>query len=266
MGLVTSIHDIEKNFNVLQSAIMKGDNRAIELLRNGKSIVVGNMGGRLAFAPSRFLGYQDNDIDQHIEERSNRDGKETNPAIKKALGVEKSPNAPAESEFLRYCANLGVSPPANRRQYWILPDASALVDLEAVEHDASVGDTERDQLQKARLGQGNFRAKLEAKWGGCCVTGCKIREVLRASHIKPWKDCNNDERLDGNNGLLLVANIDALFDRGLISFGADGSIIRSKSLSVDDLKMLTGSRVARIEFNPQQADYMRFHRELHGFD
>ena len=94
----------------------------------------------------------------------------------------------------------------------------------------------------------------------------KIREVLRASHIKPWKDCNNGERLDGDNGLLLVANIDALFDRGLISFGADGSIIRSKSLSEGDLKMLTGCRVARIEFSPQQADYMRFHRELHGFE
>jgi len=255
-----------ENLNVLQSAISEGDDRAIELLRKGKSIVVGNMGGRLAFAPSRFLGYQDNGIDQHIEERSNRDGKETNPAIKKALGVERSPNAPAEAEFLRYCRSLGVSPPANQRQYWVLPDASALVDLEAVEHDASVGETEKVQLQKARVGQGNFRAKLEAKWGGCCVTGCKIREVLRASHIKPWKDCNNGERLDGDNGLLLVANIDALFDRGLISFGADGSIIRSKVLSMDELQMLTGCRVARIKFSPQQADYMRFHRELHGFD
>lgn len=266
MGLVTSIQDIDKNFNVLQSAIAEGDDRAIELLRNGKSIVVGNIGGRLAFAPSRFLGYSNNDIDQHIEERSNRDGRETNPAIKKALGVDISPNAPAESEFLRYCANLGVSPPANRRQYWILPDASALVDLEAVEHDALVSETERVQLQKARLGQGHFRAKLEAKWGGCSVTGCNMREVLRASHIKPWKDCNNSERLDGDNGLLLVANIDALFDRGLISFGADGSIIRSNSLPEDDLKMLTGGKVARIEFSPKQGDYMRFHRELHGFD
>lgn len=266
MGLVTSIQDIEENLNVLQSAIAERDGRAIELVRNGKSIVVGNMGGELVFAPSRFLGYQNNDIDQHIEERSNRDGKETNPAIKKVLGIEKSLNGPAESEFLRYCTNLRISPPENRRQYWVLPDASAQVDLEAVEHDASVGETERVQLQKARLGQGNFRAKLEAKWGGCCVTGCNIREVLRASHIKPWKNCSNGERLDGDNGLLLVANIDALFDRGLISFRADGSIIRSKSLSVDELKMLAGYRIEEIEFSPQQADYMRFHRELHGFD
>lgn len=266
MGLVTSIQEIEANFIVLQSALKERNERAIELVRNGKSIVVGNMGGKLAFAPSRFLGYQNNDIDQHIEKLATRDGKETNPAIKQALGIEKSLHTPAEAGFLRFCVDLSVSPPANRRQYWVLPDASALVDLEAVEHDASVGETERVQLQKARLGQGNFRAKLEAKWGGCCMTGCRIREVLRASHIKPWKDCNNGERLDENNGLLMVANIDALFDRGLISFGADGSLIRSKSLSVDDLNMLVGCRTAKIKFSPQQANYMQFHRDLHGFD
>lgn len=83
MGLVTSIQEIDENFNVLQLAITEGDHRAIELVRDGKSIVVGNMGGKLAFAPSRFLGYQDNDIDQHYKKRSNRDGKKTNPAIKK---------------------------------------------------------------------------------------------------------------------------------------------------------------------------------------
>ncbi|MGB0664700.1 MAG: hypothetical protein ACPGMR_13040 [Pontibacterium sp.] len=36
--------------------------------------------------------------------------------------------------------------------------------------------------------------------------------------------------------------------------------------SAEDLELLTGSRVVRIEFNPQQADYMKFHRELHWFD
>lgn len=266
MSLVTSIQQIEENFNVLETAIERGDARAVELVRNGKSIVVGNFNGKLAFAPSRFLGYQKNNIDQHIEKRSERDGKETNPAIRKTLGAQKSIHAPAEAEFLRYCADLGVSPPANRRQYWCLPDAIDLVDLRAVEHDASVSDTERSQLRKARLGQGKFRAKLEAKWGRCCITGCDIREVLRASHIKPWKDCTNDERLDGDNGLLLVANIDALFDKGLISFTQDGSLIRSAAISEEILQLLAGRQTAKLTLNSRQALYMQFHRELHNFD
>ncbi|NPT68582.1 hypothetical protein GS910_30760 [Paraburkholderia sp. RL16-012-BIC-B] len=81
--------------------------------------------------------------------------------------------------------------------------------------------TERDQLVKARIGQGRFRADVIAKWGRgevCALTGAAIPEMLVASHIKPWRKSSNKERLDPINGLLLVANVDRLFDRNLISF------------------------------------------------
>lgn len=82
--------------------------------------------------------------------------------------------------------------------------------------------TERIQQILARVGQGEYRENLEKLWDrACAVTGCNIREVLRASHAKPWKDCKDKDekqRLDGHNGLLLSANYDALFDKGLISF------------------------------------------------
>ena len=79
--------------------------------------------------------------------------------------------------------------------------------------------TQRIQQILARVGQGVYRENLEKLWNSACaVTGCQIREVLRASHAKPWKDCKDEERLAGHNGLLLSANYDALFDKGLISF------------------------------------------------
>ena len=79
--------------------------------------------------------------------------------------------------------------------------------------------TERIQQILARVGQGEYRENLEKIWeSACAVTGCCIREILRASHAKPWKKSNDEERLDGHNGLLLSANYDALFDKGLISF------------------------------------------------
>lgn len=81
--------------------------------------------------------------------------------------------------------------------------------------------TERDQLAKARIGQGRFRADVTAKWGRgevCALTGIAIPEMLIASHIKPWRDSSNSERLDPMNGLLLVAHADRLFDRHLMSF------------------------------------------------
>lgn len=82
-------------------------------------------------------------------------------------------------------------------------------------------ETEREILAKARVGQGRFRAELVAAWGkgeACALTGLDIPEMLIASHIKPWRESSNRERLDPMNGLLLAAHADCLFDRYLMSF------------------------------------------------
>jgi len=82
--------------------------------------------------------------------------------------------------------------------------------------------TEKDALVKARRGQGKFREAVLSYWGNCAVSNCSELFLLRASHIKPWKDSTNTERLDRYNGLLLNPNLDAAFDKGLISFADDG--------------------------------------------
>src|SRR5690606_34146976 len=115
---------------------------------------------------------------------------------------------------------------------------------------ASLSPTERDAVTKSRLGQGPFREKLQEYWRGCSLTGCDLAGVLRASHIKPWRLSSNRERLDLYNGLLLTANYDALFDRGLISFRDDGSILVSDSLPLNDRRLLGVSselRLRRVE-------------------
>jgi hypothetical protein len=93
-------------------------------------------------------------------------------------------------------------------------------DLEALV--AEVPDaTERDALVKARIGQGKFRAGVVASWRKgetCALTGLAVPEMLIASHIKPWRESSNAERLDPMNGLLLASHVDKLFDRYLLSF------------------------------------------------
>lgn len=81
--------------------------------------------------------------------------------------------------------------------------------------------TERDVLAKARVGQGRFRAELIAEWGKgetCALTGVSVPEMLIASHVKPWRESSNRERLDPMNGILLVSHADRLFDQYLMSF------------------------------------------------
>lgn len=83
--------------------------------------------------------------------------------------------------------------------------------------------TEIERLVVQRIGQDLFRADLLEYWEGrCAITGLAVPALLRASHIKPWADCESDaERLDVFNGLLLAAHFDAAFDAGLITVVQD---------------------------------------------
>lgn len=96
----------------------------------------------------------------------------------------------------------------------------------------------------------------------CAVTGVAVPEVLRASHTKPWAECEADaERLDVFNGFLLTANLDALFDRFLISFDERGRLVPSPSLAETDLKRL--GIVPGLELRwvaPEHQSDLSFHR------
>jgi len=104
--------------------------------------------------------------------------------------------------------------------------------------------TEREQLVKQRIGQDIFREALFKYWKNCCaITTLDIPEMLRASHIKPWADCDNDsDRLNIYNGFLLSANYDAIFDKGLITFDDKGVIIYSNRLSKRQIIDIGGDR------------------------
>lgn len=103
-----------------------------------------------------------------------------------------------------------------------------------------LGDTEVLRLTRQRIGQDVYRKALMGYWGGACAaTGIALPVVLRASHARPWAECESDaQRLDVFNGFLLVANLDALFDQGLVSFEDNGRLIYSKVISLGSLTAL----------------------------
>jgi hypothetical protein len=124
--------------------------------------------------------------------------------------------------------------------------------------------TEIERLVKQRVGQDTFRQALMDYWGGACaVTGIAIPEMLRASHLKPWAKCGCDEeRLDVFNGFLLTANLDALFDRRLITFSDTGLLICSSRISPQDSKNigLKDGLILRW-LAPRHQPYLAWHRE-----
>ena len=121
--------------------------------------------------------------------------------------------------------------------------------------------TTRERLVASRMGQGDFRSALIAAWGGeCPVAGVDHLDLLRASHIKPWSASSDQERLDPFNGLLLCAHIDALFDRGFISFAQDGRMLVSASLSAENRQRLGISGGDVIRLDDRHLSYLDYHR------
>ncbi len=133
-----------------------------------------------------------------------------------------------------------------------------VADLEQLANNGSLLETERQTLQAARLGQGAFRNQLIEHWQGCAVTGYRDVRLLVASHIKPWRSSDNRERLDPFNGLLLLPNLDKVFDRCLVSFDEDGRIIISDIL--DDPERIGISPSMRVELDEAHQGYLVHHR------
>lgn len=119
----------------------------------------------------------------------------------------------------------------------------------------------------ARLGQGRFRRDVERLWGGTrSVSGCAIREALRASHIKPWKRSDDEERLDGESDLLLTADLDALFDKNLISFADDGEMLVANRVGRNDRALFRLPRPLLRRPTPGQRRYLMDHRRRFALD
>ncbi|HEY3638453.1 MAG TPA: HNH endonuclease [Rhizomicrobium sp.] len=135
-------------------------------------------------------------------------------------------------------------------------------EIERITNDKRMRETMRWALIRARIGQGLFRKRLELIEQGCRVTGIRERDLLRASHIKPWSRSSDREKLDGENGLLLTPHIDHLFDKGFITFSDHGQIVVSERLPrfiIHDWR-LQGVGVGN-PFTPRQMEFLRYHRE-----
>lgn len=138
-------------------------------------------------------------------------------------------------------------------------------DIQRVIEDPKIGETQKVALILARIGQGDFRKRVLEQWEKCCsVTGAKTQAAIRASHIKPWRDCDptNGERLDANNGLPLVASLDALFDKGLISFESSGEMMVSSKLNANE-QQIFGTVGASLTRKPTEkmVGYLAYHRD-----
>lgn len=131
--------------------------------------------------------------------------------------------------------------------------------------------TQRPASGNVRYRQDIFRKRVLNLWGhSCSVTSLKnsrllaaAPKVLTASHIKPWRHSNDEERLCRYNGLLLTPNLDCLFDYGVITFQHNGGHIKiSNALSAQDRKILNiHEEMALRKIFPENKEYLEYHND-----
>lgn len=125
-----------------------------------------------------------------------------------------------------------------------------------------VSESEKESYVKVRLTQGKFKNRLMEKYDNCLICSIENPKLLIGSHIKPWKNSNNYERVDVNNGLLLCPNHDKLFDRGLVSFNAEGRIMLSPALEkFNDNRQLLLNNLDCIQISNDSYQYLSYHRK-----
>jgi predicted restriction endonuclease len=164
------------------------------------------------------------------------------------------------AQWLRRASALAQSLPNQAAVDFDTQVQQALAALPAAESQS----TEVQRLVRQRVGQDRYRQAMLSYWGGACaVTGLTLQPALRASHAKPWADCTTDaERLDVFNGFLLSANLDALFDKFLISFSVAGDLMVSSLLSLADRQLLGIDAFLKLRWvAPAHVKYLTFHRD-----
>lgn len=140
------------------------------------------------------------------------------------------------------------------------------IDLEVikeVKNEPTLSQTEKSQIIMARVGQGIFRRTLIQETNYCPITQIDDTNLLIASHIKPWRNSSNNERINPKNGLLLTPTFDRLFDKGFISFTNDKKLIISPhltNLNIERLSIKNEMLISKLPIEGRE-EYLDYHRE-----
>lgn len=136
--------------------------------------------------------------------------------------------------------------------------------LKSIRDDTTIPETERKAIIQSRIGQGLFRKSLFDKYhGSCIITGIDHPKLLVASHIKPWSVSTNQERLSVDNGSLLSATYDRLFDCGLITFDKTGKLYLSSFIGAENVKRLRLSNNLRFDLrlSGNMGEFLEYHSD-----
>jgi 5-methylcytosine-specific restriction protein A len=168
MKLIADIEQLKKNLDTYEYYLSEGtefeNEKTIGLVRAGACFVAYEIGKEIRFAPSRFVGYVNNNLNQHL--KSNKDGRDTNVVIQRIMTEKLAENETLEKAFLEYCQNLGIEPYNKKRKYWkfnLMEDFSANADLDGEFPEGKISERKHKYRERnskvVQLAKQNFKDK-----------------------------------------------------------------------------------------------------------
>lgn len=193
--------------------------------------------------------------------------KDRNFEIKSQKFLNKETNKDFEKEFKIIYFNLFKINNLKESEIQEIQKYGELEDVKVFENlikDQFLPEEEKKALVKIRWNQGQWRKKILNKYEHSCpLTEIVHNDLLIASHIKPYYVCKRNEAIDIDNGIILNALMDKLFDKGLITFNDAGKIIFSEKLEDSDIdKIQKHIKYWELKFyNSKMNQYMEYHRK-----
>lgn len=233
------IANIELVENYLIDGSEPEQKKVRDLIRKGKCFVAYKANDEIRFAPSRFLGYLNNDLSKH-EHSGTKDGTVTNPAITRVLKTKLVSNDELESKYIAYCENLGIQPSNySNRRYWYLELGKDFVSNTEVDGQFPEGKI-AERIHKSRernskvitAAKNNFKLKhgslhcqvcefdFEKEYGEIGIN------FIEGHHTIPVSDMKEDHMTSPKDIVLLCANCHRMIHK------------KRPWLSIDELKLL----------------------------
>ena len=233
--LIENVSELMKNLFRVDTYLSSDDdfeyNEMTTLIKNGTDFVVYKSGSEYHFAPSRFVGYLNNNLMTHLIKNNGKNGSATTPRISRILSKHCKYDEFWESEFVEFCKIIGVRP-ANKtnRKYWILDDISN----EAYCKEYCEGNVQKALVNRYERNPVARRECIEIFGYKCQICGMDFEEkygsigrgYIHVHHIVPLSTIGKGYQVNPRTDLITVcANCHAMLHRRV-----NGKVVTIKEL------------------------------------
>ena len=225
---VSSIEDIKHNLVTIEQYLndnsLEAKEKMYDLIRRGHNYVAYKVDGTYHFAPSRFIGYQDCNLDKH-EENHFKNGCMTSRILRSLLGKDVE-NKRFEILLRRQCDKAGFFLENRHHTFWNI-EGDLKHDVETVKVDSEFPEG-RIREEKHKVHERNTKqirkAKIEyvTKNGAVCqVCGFNFKEVygnigsdyIEAHHTIPVSEMKDGDKTKVKDMAFVCANCHRMLHR-----------------------------------------------------